>query len=53
MDYIVKQKGFWAENDDQSVLGAIREGFVQTHYAMWRKLGMRYVYLQRHRFSFE
>jgi len=31
MDYIVRQKGFWAE-DDESVLKAIHEGFLQTHY---------------------
>jgi len=37
MDYIVSQKGFWEEDDD-SVLKAIREGFIQTHYAMWKEL---------------
>jgi protein phosphatase 1D len=37
MDYIVRQKGFWAEDDD-SVLKAIHEGFLQTHYAMWKEL---------------
>ena len=37
MDYIVRQKGFWAE-DDESVLKAIHEGFLQTHYAMWKEL---------------
>ena len=39
MDFIVRQKGFWAE-DDESVLKAIHEGFIQTHYAMWKELGM-------------
>ena len=38
MDFIVRQKGFWAE-DDESVLKAIHEGFIQTHYAMWKELG--------------
>ena len=38
MDYIVRQKGFWAE-DDESVLKAIHEGFLQTHYAMGKELG--------------
>jgi len=37
MDFIVRQKGFWAE-DDESVLKAIHEGYLQTHYAMWREL---------------
>ena len=37
MDFIVRQKGFWAEDDD-SVLKAIHEGFLQTHYAMWKEL---------------
>jgi len=37
MDFIVRQKGFWAE-DDESVLKAIHEGFLQTHYAMWKEL---------------
>ena len=38
MDYIVSQKGFW-EDSDESVLKAIREGYIQTHYAMWKELG--------------
>ena len=37
MDFIVKQKIFWAD-DDESVLRAIREGFLQTHQAMWGEL---------------
>jgi len=37
MDYIVSQKSFWEEDDDQ-VLKAIHEGFIQTHYAMWKEL---------------
>ena len=39
MDFIVRQKLFWAE-DDESVLKAIHEGFIQTHYAMWKELGL-------------
>ena len=42
MDYIVTQKGFWEEEDD-SVLKAIREGFIQTHYAMWKELGRKWL----------
>ena len=38
MDFIVRQKNFWAD-DDESVLKAIHEGFIQTHYAMWKELG--------------
>ena len=37
MDFVVKQKMFWAD-DDESVLRAIREGFIQTHQAMWGEL---------------
>ncbi|XP_055608872.1 uncharacterized protein LOC129756124 [Uranotaenia lowii] len=36
MDTIVSQKLFWSENDDD-VLKAIREGYIQTHYSMWRE----------------
>lgn len=39
MDHIVSQKNFWSD-DDQLVLKAIREGFISTHYAMWKDLGM-------------
>lgn len=38
MDHIVRQKGFWT-NDDDSICRAIHEGFVQTHQAMWKELG--------------
>ena len=38
MDHIVRQKGFWS-NDDDSICRAIHEGFVQTHQAMWKELG--------------
>jgi len=37
MDFIVSQKGFW-EDDDDAVLKAIHEGYIQTHYAMWKEL---------------
>ncbi|XP_058806761.1 uncharacterized protein LOC131673081 isoform X2 [Phymastichus coffea] len=37
MDIIVKQKNFWSDNDED-VLKAIRDGYVNTHYAMWREL---------------
>lgn len=38
MDNIVSQRSFWSE-DDSDVLDAIREGFIQTHMAMWKELG--------------
>lgn len=34
MDSITKQKSFWSDDDD-SVLRAIREGFLSTQTAMW------------------
>lgn len=39
MDSIVKQKNFWSDRDED-VLRAIRDGYMNTHYAMWRELGM-------------
>lgn len=38
MDIIVKQKNFWSDRDED-VLRAIRDGYMNTHYAMWRELG--------------
>lgn len=38
MEAIVDQKNFWSE-EDEDVVRAIREGFIQTHLAMWRQLG--------------
>lgn len=38
MTAIVNQKQFWSE-DDEDVLKAIREGYLQTHYAMWKIQG--------------
>lgn len=35
---IVKQKLFWSDND-KDVLQAIREGYIATHFAMWREQG--------------
>ncbi|KAK7874046.1 hypothetical protein R5R35_004596 [Gryllus longicercus] len=37
LDNIVNQKCFWSDKDAE-VLRAIREGFLQTHLAMWRQL---------------
>ncbi|KYQ57263.1 Protein phosphatase 1D [Trachymyrmex zeteki] len=37
MDIIVKQKNFWSDRDED-VLRAIRDGYMNTHYAMWREL---------------
>lgn len=35
---IINQKEFWSDSD-QDVLRAIREGYIATHYAMWREQG--------------
>ncbi|XP_017763126.1 PREDICTED: uncharacterized protein LOC108552938 [Eufriesea mexicana] len=37
MKVIVKQKNFWSDRDED-VLRAIKDGYVNTHYAMWREL---------------
>ncbi|XP_062558031.1 uncharacterized protein LOC134222902 [Armigeres subalbatus] len=36
MNTIVSQKLFWSESDED-VLKAIRDGYIQTHYSMWRE----------------
>ncbi|XP_055300823.1 uncharacterized protein LOC129567687 isoform X4 [Sitodiplosis mosellana] len=36
INLIVNQKAFWSD-DDHDVLRAIREGYIATHYAMWRE----------------
>lgn len=36
MNTIVSQKLFWSSNDED-VLKAIRGGYIQTHYSMWRE----------------
>lgn len=38
MNEIVSQKLFWSDLD-QDVLRAIREGYIATHYAMWKEQG--------------
>lgn len=38
INMIVSQRLFWSEDDDD-VLHAIREGYIATHYAMWREQG--------------
>ncbi|KAI5725346.1 hypothetical protein M8J77_014257 [Diaphorina citri] len=35
LDSIVQQKSFWSDNDDD-VLHAIHEGYINTHQAMWK-----------------
>lgn len=35
---IINQRLFWSDND-HDVLRAIREGYIATHYAMWREQG--------------
>ncbi|XP_068217307.1 uncharacterized protein Pp2C1 [Palaemon carinicauda] len=37
MDQIVSLRAFWSD-DDEDVLAAIKEGFLQTHLAMWKEL---------------
>ena len=37
MEYITKNSKFWADDDD-TVLRAIREGFMETQKAMWKDL---------------
>jgi protein phosphatase 1D len=49
MDFIVMQKNFWSD-DDELVLKAIREGFLNTHYAMWRELGELFCASLSHRY---
>ncbi|KAL1501264.1 hypothetical protein ABEB36_006619 [Hypothenemus hampei] len=36
MDTIIKHKNFWSDNDED-VLRAIKDGYIATHYAMWRE----------------
>lgn len=38
MNSIVNQKLFWSDNDND-ILKAIRVGYLNTHYEMWRELG--------------
>lgn len=39
INLIVNQKEFWSD-DDEDVLRAIKEGYIATHYAMWREQGI-------------
>jgi len=49
LDTIIKDDAFWSKNDDD-VLRAIRNGYVNTHIEMWKNLGtyfnleMLYIY---------
>ncbi|XP_031626326.1 uncharacterized protein LOC116342744 isoform X2 [Contarinia nasturtii] len=36
INMIVNQKAFWSD-DDREVLRAIREGYINTHYQMWKE----------------
>lgn len=38
LDTIIKDDAFWSKNDDD-VLRAIRNGYVNTHIEMWKNLG--------------
>lgn len=40
---IVNQKLFWSD-DDQDVLRAIEEGYIDCHYAMWREQGIYIIF---------
>lgn len=44
MNVIVKQKNFWSDRDED-VLRAIKDGYMNTHYAMWRELGKNLIFL--------
>lgn len=44
MNVIVKQKNFWSDRDED-VLRAIKDGYVNTHYAMWRELGKKFSFV--------
>lgn len=35
MESIVKHRGFWSD-DDEEVLHSIKDGFIHTHYSMWK-----------------
>ena len=37
MEHITKNSKFWSD-DDETVLKAIREGFLETQKAMWKDL---------------
>lgn len=41
MDIIVRHKSFWSDNDED-VLKAIKDGYIATHYAMWKEQGTAY-----------
>lgn len=38
MEAIIKHKNFWSDNDED-VLRAIKDGYLATHYAMWKEQG--------------
>nr|CAI5863472.1 unnamed protein product [Callosobruchus analis] len=38
METIIKHKSFWSDCDED-VLRAIKDGYIATHYAMWRERG--------------
>lgn len=44
INLIVNQKAFWSDND-ADVLRAIKEGYIATHYAMWREQGIYFLYI--------
>ncbi len=39
LENIIRHAGFQSDND-QDVLDAIKEGFLETHYSMWNVVGM-------------
>lgn len=48
---IVRQKLFWSK-DDHDILQAIREGYIATHYAMWKDQGERGVGMGKRDFTY-
>lgn len=38
MEAIVRHKNFWSDSDED-VLRAIKDGYIATHYAMWKEQG--------------
>ncbi|GFR06611.1 protein phosphatase 1D [Trichonephila clavata] len=44
LDNIVTLKQFWLDDDDM-VLSAIRDGFLNTHLAMWKEVGFAFSFL--------
>lgn len=46
METIIKHKNFWSDYDED-VLRAIKDGYIATHYAMWKEQGMGSILYKR------